>query len=212
MSLNRTVTLIVALVSALVLAVPSLAQNGTATPDVRPSDEFFNLNRYQGNGYTLLLPANATVSEPDASTTLVLGPSINIRPGDVDFQVQGNAYTLTITIEDNPQNLSAADFAAQAVEKAYADVVAEGGPTGGLPVTAGGSLDLAATSQTTVGGEPAFVVRYFSFDSTTPVIYVARGGKVYEFSYQENIVENQPIALVQQDIYALILATVAFAA
>ena len=210
MKLHRIILLTVAVMSALVLAAPALAQNGTATPDVRPSGEFYNLNRYQGNGYSLLIPTNATVSEPDASTTLILGPAIDIRPGDIDFQVQGSAYTLTITIEDNPQNRSAADFAAHSVEQAYADVVAQGGPTGGLPVTAGGSLDLSATTETTVGGETAVVVRYFSFDSYTPVIFIAHGGRVYEFSYQENIVENQPIALVQQDIYALMLATVQF--
>ncbi len=210
MKLQRTVTLLIVMVCAFVLALPTLAQDMTATPDVKPSADFYNLDQYRGPGYSLLIPTNATISETDASTTLIMGPTIDIRPSDTDFQVQGNAYQLTVTVEDNPQALTAAEFATQSIEKAYADVVAQGGPSGGLPVTSDGKLDVSQTAETKLAGQPGFVVRYFSFDSYTPVIYVAHGDKIYEFSYQENIVANQPIALVQQDVYALMLATLQF--
>lgn len=206
----RPLTFMVTLACTLVIALPTFAQATTPTPDVQPSADFFNLNQYQGQGYSLLLPTNATVSETDASTTLIMGPTIDIRPADVDFQVQGNAYQLTISVEDNPQSLTAEAFAAASIEKAFADVVGQGGPSGGLPVTSDGKLDRSQTAETKLAGQSAFVVRYFSFDSYTPVIYVANGDKVYEFSYQENIIANQPIALVQQDIYALMLATLKF--
>ncbi len=210
MKASRLVTLTAVLVCSLCLVLPSLAQTGTATPDVEPSADFFNLSQYHGQGYTLLIPVNAIVSETDASTTLIMGPTIDIRPSDTEFQVQGNAYQLTITVEDNPQGLTARAFAEQSIEQAYADVVAQGGPTGGLPVTADGHLDMSQAEEVRVAGMSAFVVRYFSFDSYTPVIYLAHGDRIYQFSYQENIIANQPVALVQQDIYALMLATLRF--
>lgn len=61
-----------------------------------------------------------------------------------------------------------------------------------------------------VAGERAFWVRYFWFDSSYWALYLTVADHVVELSFVSCPLANQPLAVVQQDVYALIIDTFRF--
>lgn len=188
-------------VLAFAIVLPISAQEATQDVDGQ-------LAQYEG-GYSLYLPLNATVEETEEGI-LILGPELTIRPAEMDFTVGGPAYQLTITTAENPDGLSSEDWATEQILTSWQTARDQGEMTGTMPVTDEGELREEDVQHLTVGGLDAFQVNFFGGDSTIVNIYVAHGDQVTVFSYVENIVENHPLALVQQDIYALLFASVEF--
>jgi hypothetical protein len=197
MNYRRIMLTVFVLVFAIVL--PISAQEATEEPS----------NRYEGDGFSLYLPPNATVEETEDGV-VILGPELTIRPAEMDFTVGGAAYALTITTAENPDGLSSEDWATERILADWQTAQEQGEMTGTMPVTDDGELREEDVQHLTVGGLDAFQVNFFGGDSTIVSVYVAHGDQVTVFNYVENIVENNPLALVQQDIYALLFDSVEF--
>ena len=191
------------------LALPALAQESTPTPDIPPSAESFNLSRYRGDGFSLLLPSNATVRQQGAAT-IVFGPQADFRDAAVGNRYSGYAYVLSIEVHDNPDRLTGEAFALQEIERIWQNIQASDAPLGGLPVDSQGKVRQDAVARRVLGGLPAFEVIYFGFDSYEHRFYVDHGDRVFVIIYRDTGYARHPLAQVQLDVYALLLATLRF--
>jgi hypothetical protein len=70
-----------------------------------------------------------------------------------------------------------------------------------------GDVDEDRVGRSIVAGQPAFWVSYFGFDSSIRAYHLTVDQKVLEVRFRLHPLENQPLATVQEDIYALVLGT-----
>ncbi|MBM4467889.1 MAG: hypothetical protein FJ014_20460 [Chloroflexi bacterium] len=194
------------------------------------------LQTLDGQGFALHYPANARL-ETYEDYLRILGPEIAIRPADADWGWWGWAYEMDIWVFDNPDGLSAADWARQHILSQWQE--AAGGPFTG-PVNDNGQINEDRVAEVSVGGLAAFQADWFGGDSTRRAIYVTDGKRVVSLIFNLNgtqintekhrflfyfficanlcasvsyflyPVENNPIARVEEDLYALILSTFRF--
>ena len=80
-------------------------------------------------------------------------------------------------------------------------------PWGHLPLSEQGQIDEDAVENVVIAGQPAFQVRYFAFDSVVFAYYLCADDQIVELGFRLYPVQNQPLAKVQQDVYALVLGT-----
>jgi len=116
-------------------------------------------------------------------------------------------YEMDIWVFDNPDGLSAADWARQHILSQWQE--AAGGPFTG-PVNDNGQINEDRVAEVSVGGLAAFQADWFGGDSTRRAIYVTDGKRVVSLIFNLYPVENNPIARVEEDLYALILSTFRF--
>ncbi len=173
------------------------------------SQQSYGLQKYEGDGWLLLYPANATLEEVSETELRILGPEVAIRPADMDFQVSGPAYWLDVATYDNPTELSPDVWAEQKILEDWQAIQAEGGPNT-LPVTEDGQLEASKLQMIQIGQLPAARVEFFGGDAILYHVYTGAGDIMIVFSFRAEIIENNPIALMQQDIYALIMNTLTF--
>lgn len=164
------------------------------------------LQTLDGQGFVLHYPANAQV-EVYEDHLRILGPEIAIRPADADWW-WGVPYEMDIWIFDNPKGLSAADWARQYILSQWQEAQATGEPFTGPVIN--GQINEDAVAEFSVGGLPAFQTDWFGGDSTRRAIYVTDGQRVISLIFNLYPVENNPIAKVEEDIYALMLSTFRF--
>ncbi len=208
MTLYRFATAL-GLAGLLMFAYPAAAQEPIATPEVQPSSDQFNLNHVVGDGYSLLVPANAVVKVGTKGNVGVIGPEVDIRDADGN-RYHDNAYALFIKVYNNPDHLTADAYATRAAEALWKRAKAENVPTGGLPALVDGQIAAEDSAHLTVDGEPAFEVTYNAFDASDTRIYVAQGDKSFFINYEDASENDTPLGQVQQAIYALMLATLQF--
>ena len=130
-----------------------------------------------------------------------------MKPGDADWSYNGEAYELIVRTFENPEGLDAESWAREYVLERWEEAKEQNRPTGSLPVTEEGTIREDWVGHCEVAGEPAFWVRYFAFDSTYWAFYLTVEDRVVELSFRAWPLANQPLAVVQQDVYALILDT-----
>jgi hypothetical protein len=70
-----------------------------------------------------------------------------------------------------------------------------------------GEIDERRVKSVVVAGEPAFLVWLYAFDSSTGAYYLSSDRQMIELSFGLYPEANQPLAMVQRDVYALILGT-----
>jgi hypothetical protein len=177
------------------------------------------LQTYRGSGFSFQHPAGARLevvtptrmawqrTSPATTEIHVTGPQVWVQPGDADWSYRGPAYELTLRTYENPEGLEAESWARAYLLDAWQEARELSRPWGALPVTEEGEIDEGKVAAVTVAGQPAFWVSYFSFDSTQPAYYVRAGQHIVELSFRLYPVANQPLAMVQRDVYALILST-----
>lgn len=147
----------------------------------------------RGDGFMLRYPAGAKLIEspteaPARALVRIAGPEIAIRPADADWRAEGAAYLLDVLTFDNPNQLSAEEWVKEHVLSQE-------------------TLSPPRTGSATVAGEMAVRVETFGGDSQIITLYLARGSRVVGLRYTDVPVANQPIAVVQRDIYAMALST-----
>jgi hypothetical protein len=108
---------------------------------------------------------------------------------------------------DNPQNLDAEAWAREYILSRWREAIERKRPWGSLPISEEGKIDERKVENVLVAGQPGFLVWYFGFDSSTPAYCVATDRQIVELSCRLYPVANQPLAMVQRDVYALILDT-----
>lgn len=204
--LKSRFTLIFVLILGLMAVLPALAQD-EATPT--PETDETTTTSYESDGFSILVPPHATVEELEDGSVQIQGPEVIIRPAESDFTVSGAAYGLVINTYDNPEGMSSQDWATNRILSDWQEAE-EGDMPNVLPVNEEGELIEGETQQLTVGGLEAFQVDFFGGDSTIVNVYVAHDDSVIQFTYIENIIQNNPIAPMQHDIYALLLDSVEF--
>ncbi len=171
-----------------------------------------SLQAYDGPGFSFQYPAHAQVEAvdpevPAATEIRVNGPVVCIKLGDADWSYNGEAYQLTVRTFENPEGLDAESWARDYVLVRWQEARERDRPTGSLPVTEEGAIQEDKVGHHIVAGQPAFWVRYFWFDSTYWAFYLTVEDRIVELSFLNYPLANQPLAVVQQDIYALIIDT-----
>ena len=136
-----------------------------------------------------------------------MGAQVWIRHGDADWGHRGAAYELVVRTYENPDRLDAEAWARAYIQTAWQEAVERKRPWGSLPISEKGEIDERKVETVVVAGQPGFLVWYYTFDSSKPAYYLATDGQIVEFSFRLYPVVNQPLAMVQRDVYALILGT-----
>jgi hypothetical protein len=203
-------------------------QTPTATPTAEPRPKYgapsematplpaaLSLQTYDGPGFSFQYPSNAQVEtvEPEVaalSELHIAGPVVWIKPGDADWSFNGEAYELIVRTFENPEGLDAESWAREYVLERWEEAREQNRPTESLPVTEEGTIREDWVGQYEVTGEPAFWVRYFWFDSTYWAFYLTVEDRVVEVSFRIWPLANQPLAVMQQDVYALIVDSFRF--
>ena len=173
----------------------------------------------RGPGYRILVPPGARIEITDSDErsrrsvspltyeARVSGPLTWVLPGDADWRRNGSAYRIDVRVYDNPDRLDAETWTRRHILATWRDMKTRDWPTGSLPVSDEGAIDESKVGPMTLGGQPAFQVFYFAFDSTNVVAYLASGEQIVELSYNQPILANDPLALVKRDVYAWVLST-----
>ncbi len=191
------------------------AKYGAPSEMATPLPEALSLQTYDGPGFSFQYPSNAQVetAEPEVAAVSelhVTGPVVWVKPGDADWSYNGEAYELIVRTFENPQELDAESWAREYVLERWEEAKEQNRPTGSLPVTEEGTIREDWVGHCEVAGEPAFWVRYFAFDSTYWAFYLTVEDRVVQLSFHASPLVNQPLAVVQQDVYALIIDTFQF--
>jgi hypothetical protein len=188
-------------------------------PTKTPAPFTLSLKTFSGQGFSFQYPANARlenvtpsrkawqVTFPVVDQLYVIGPQVWIKPGDADWSYFGPAYNLTIRTYENHEELDPESWARDYILTAWQEARERNRPWGALPVSEEGEIDEDVVGNRVVAGQPAFWVRYFAFDSVIFAYYLSIHHQVVELSFRLYPLENQPLAVVQQDVYALILGT-----
>lgn len=195
--------------------IPTFPPPPTKTP--RPFT--LSLETYKGQGFSFQYPANARlenvaptksagqVISPATAEIRVIGPQVWIKPGDADWFYRGPAYELIVRTYENPEGLDAESWARNYILTSWQEASERHQPWGSLPVSEKGEIDEDEVGSSIVAGQPAFWVSYFAFDSYISAYYLTSNHRVVELSFRLYPLENQPLAMVQEDMYALVLGT-----
>jgi hypothetical protein len=162
---------------------PAVPATSAAVEAARETPGVATLER---DGFTLRYPAGARVVTESDSVTRLLGPEIAISPAGQPWTISGAGYDLAVMSFPNPDRLEFGTW----VEQRLASGDAPSPPK---------------IEPATVAGVPMLRVATFGGDSEFITYYAARGERVVALQYQQIPTANQPIAEVQQALYALIL-------
>ncbi|NDJ77927.1 MAG: hypothetical protein GYB65_16885 [Chloroflexi bacterium] len=195
----RKVILVLLAVVWVLACVPGAAAQGD--PPV-----YYGLERYENDFYAFYYPANATLEIISETELRVLGPEVTIRPVDYDFQITGSAYQMTFTLYDNPDFLLPPQWAEQAILADWQTIQDLGGPNT-LPVSGDGVLDEDALYVFRMGDTMVAQAEFFGGDRGILRFYIATYDKILVVQFDEELVPNNPLALMQQDVYTLIMST-----
>ncbi|MGD8997570.1 MAG: hypothetical protein PVH80_05635 [Anaerolineae bacterium] len=188
-------------------------------PTTTPSPFTLSLETYEGEGFSFQYPANARlksvaptrsawqVVSPATAEIHVIGPPVWVKPGDAAWAYRGPAYELIARTYENPKALDAESWARDHILASWQEARDRGRPWGSLPVSEEGDVDEDRVGRSIVAGQPAFWVSYFGFDSSIRAYHLTVDQKVLEVRFRLHPLENQPLATVQEDIYALVLGT-----
>jgi hypothetical protein len=211
--------------------MPTPTETPTRTPTHEPIPTFpppptktpppfaLSLETHEGQGFSFQYPANARlenvaptkrawqVISPATAEIHVIGPEVWVKPGDADWSYRGLAYELIVRTCENPEGLDAESWARNYILTSWQEARERGRPWGSLPVSEEGEIDEDKVGSRVVAGQPAFWVSYFSFDSNIYAYYLTGNHQIVELSFYDYPLVNQPLAVVQQDVYALILGT-----
>jgi len=163
-----------------------------------------DIARFVGPGFAILQPANATAGEVTENHWELVGPEIHIAPADGDWTWQGPAYRLDLILHDNPDKLSAAEWAAAYLVAEWEKAKQEGVPFTG-PVDEAGEIKPEATALIQRDGEPAYRADWVAGDGVHRVVFMRAADKVLAVHYDIVAVENNPAAALMDAAHALLL-------
>jgi len=203
------------------LSVPAETptQIPTETPSRSPTvflgTQSEGLQTYNGQGFSFQYPANArlenvTIRPPVTDEVHIIGSRVSVKPGDADWVYVGPGYEMIVRTYSNPEGLDAESWARNYVLTSWQEAKKRDEPRGSFPISEEGEIDEGQVGSSVVAGQPAFWVNYLAFDSYIRVFYLANNHQVVELSFSDYPLANQPLNLVQQDVYALIMGTFRF--
>jgi hypothetical protein len=173
------------------------------------------LRTYKGQYLTFKYPSSATMQVISNKESYVLGPQVSIVPtspisSPSENRKQGDfkyAYQMHIEVHDNPMKLTADVWARDHIIHEWKRT--QGGPSI-YPVSQDGHILEDYVSMVYVGKEKAFMVDLYGYDYNTRSLFLTKDNVIIELSFMIFPQDKEPLAVVQKDIYALILGTMEF--
>ncbi|MFQ6039736.1 MAG: hypothetical protein ACE5PV_02670, partial [Candidatus Poribacteria bacterium] len=189
----------------LLVQTPKGASTSMDLPELTSQHNTIGLETYISKeyGYSIKYPVYAELREGEIDGMRgieILGPKIFIASHS-DYP----AYRLRIITHENPDNLSAKDWAQKRIFKKWQSRKPNEPFTG--PVTGDGNIDESLVIDTQVNGLPAYQERWEGEDVSVIRTYIANEGKVYELIYEDYPVAKYPITDVVKGIYLMMLST-----
>ncbi len=205
-------------------ATPIPPEMPTQTPTPKPVPAFppapkaasspliISLATYKARGFSFQYPANARVENiaptpPVVDEIHIVGPDVWVKPGDADWFYNGPAYELIIRTYENPDMVDVEPWTRTYILTSWQKAREQGRPWGAVPISEQGIIEEDKVGSVIVAGQPAFWVNYFAFDSDLPAFYLSSDSQIIELSFYDYPLVNQPLATIQQDVYALIIST-----
>jgi hypothetical protein len=193
-------------------STPVPTEPPTHPPTTPPETQSEGLQTYTGQGFSFQYPVNAqletfTDRPPATQEVHILGPRVSVKPGDADWVYVGSGYEMIVRTYDNPEGLDAESWTRNHLLTSWQEAKERDEPRGSFPVSEEGKIDESQVGRAVVAGYPAFWVDYLAFDSYVRAFYLVREYRVVEMSFSDYPLANQPMDLVQQDMYALIMST-----
>ena len=158
----------------------------------------------------LLGPLVPIPARPEAGPSTLRGPKVPTRSVSSENAQQGDyrhAYQIHIEVHDNPLGLTAEQWAREHIIEEWKRI--QGGPSI-YPVSQDGHIMEDYVSLVRVGNETAFMMDAYGYAENTRSLYFAKSNVIIEMSFVLYPLETEPLALMQKDIYALILGTLSF--
>jgi hypothetical protein len=170
---------------------------------------------YDGEGFLLQYPINAqvenvTIDSAAVSEVRIVGPEVFVKPGNANWGYQGAAYEIIVRTYSNPENLDAESWARDYILTSWQEATEQGEPLMEPPVSESGAIIEQRVGESFVAGYPAFRVDFLAGDSYRRVFFLSYDYQVITLSFYDYPLSNQPLAMVQQDVYALIMSTFRF--
>lgn len=176
------------------------------------------LIHYKGQFVTFQYPSSAQLKIVSAKESYLLGPIVAAHPPSPTHNTTSTrnsqqpdskyTYQIHIQVHDNPMHLRTDDWVQDHLTSEWKQT--QGGPSI-LPITHDGHLMEDFVSHVRVGKAVAMMIDTFGSDYNTRSLYFAKDNVVIEISFLLYPSETEPLALMQKDIYALILGTLDFA-
>jgi hypothetical protein len=203
-------------------ATPILPEMPTLTPKPFPfvppapkatlSPRIISLATYKAHGFSFQYPANARLENiapapPAVNEIHIVGPDVWVKPGDADWDYNGPAYELIIRTYENPDKVDVESWTRTYILTSWQKAREQGFPWGSLPISEQGVIEEDKVGGTIVAGQSAFWVDYFAFDSDLSAFYLSNDNQIIELSFYDYPLANQPLATIQQDVYALTVST-----
>ena len=155
------------------------------------------------NGYSIKYPIYAEVKEIETDGMRgieILGPKIFFASRS-DYP----AYRLRIITHENPDNLSAKNWAQKRLLKKWRERKPDATFIG--PVTGDGKIDEGLVIDTQINGLPAYQEQWEGKDFSVIHTYIANEKRIYELIYEDYPIATYPITNVAKDIYFMMLST-----
>ena len=155
------------------------------------------------NGYSIKYPIYAELKEIETDGMRgieILGPKIFFASRS-DYP----AYRLRIITHENPDNLSAKNWAQKRLLKEWRERKPDAQFTG--PVTGDGKIDEGLVIDTQINGLPAYQEQWEGKDFSVIHTYIANEKRIYELIYEDYPIATYPITNVVKDIYFMMLST-----
>ena len=196
-------------------STPVPTEPPTHPPTTPPETQSEGLQTYTGQGFSFQYPGNAQLETfadrlPATQEIHILGPRVSVKPGDADWIYVGPGYQMIVRTYDNPEGLDAESWARNHLLTSWREAKERDEPRGSFLVSEEGKIDESQVGRAVVAGYPAFWVNYLAFDSYVRAFHLVREYQVVVMSFSDHPLANQPLNLVQQDMYALIMSTFRF--
>ena len=177
-----------------------------------PSPLSVGLKTYKGTYLQYQYPSSATLKVMSAYESFLLGPSLDNTAPSSDASVieQGDshyAYQIHTVIHDNGMRLEPDVWAKNYIINAWKT---DRNGTIVYPVTPQGKLISQNARYVQLGRQKGFMVDLFCNDRVIKSVYISRENVIIEMSFSLFPIETDPTAILQSDIYALILGTLSF--
>lgn len=189
-------------VMGLLLAQVS-APEAQGVPNTVPLVE--GVTSFMGPGFQLLVPAHATVEDVEPDHWQLLGPEVSVRAASGDAAWSGPAYQADLLLADNPDGLSAAEWAERVIQDEWKKAQDDKKPFTG-PLDADGKLIAGRVAELMVGDVMGYQVDWLGENSLHRVLYVPAADKMLAVHVDLCAQEANPAAPLSNAAHALLLA------
>ena len=179
------------------------APDAQGVPNTVPLAE--GVTTFMGPGFQLLIPAHAAVEDVEPDHWQVTGPLVAVRAASGDAAWEGPAYQADLVLEENPDGLSAAEWAERVIREEWEQAKKDEKPFTG-PLDEAGKLVAGRVAEMMVGDVMGYQVDWLGESSLHRVLYVPAAGRMLAAHVDLFAQEATPAAPLANAAHALLLA------